>query len=106
MKKLKTLLTVAFAVATALVAHAADDVLIASIKTKVHAIGPGVIEGLLKGVDLAEKQYQGLVVWSPEAVRTGKSSEPFGAVRRARPERDQKLATSNPGALASGPSRP
>ena len=43
-----------------------DDVLIASIKTKVHAIGPGVIEGLLKGVDLAEKQYQGLVVWSPD----------------------------------------
>jgi 3-hydroxyacyl-CoA dehydrogenase len=43
-----------------------DDVLVASIKTKVHAIGPGVIEGLLKGVELAEREYKGLVVWSPD----------------------------------------
>jgi 3-hydroxyacyl-CoA dehydrogenase len=43
-----------------------DDVLVMSIKTKVHAIGPGVIEGLLKGLDLAERQYTGLVVWSPD----------------------------------------
>ncbi len=42
------------------------DVLILSIKTKVHAIGPGVIAGLLKAVDLAESQYRGLVVWSPD----------------------------------------
>lgn len=42
------------------------DVLIASIKTKVHAIGPGVIAGLLKGVELAEQSYKGLVVWSPD----------------------------------------
>ncbi len=41
-----------------------DEVLIASIKTKVHAIGPGVIEGLLKGIALAEADYQGLVIWS------------------------------------------
>jgi 3-hydroxyacyl-CoA dehydrogenase len=44
----------------------ADDVLIASIKTKVHAIGPGVIEGLLRGLALAEERYAGLVVWSPD----------------------------------------
>jgi 3-hydroxyacyl-CoA dehydrogenase len=43
-----------------------DDVLVMSIKTKVHAIGPGVIEGLLKGLDLAERQFKGLVVWSPD----------------------------------------
>jgi 3-hydroxyacyl-CoA dehydrogenase len=43
-----------------------DDVLIASIKTKVHAIGPGVVEGLLRGVELAETGYQGLVIWSPD----------------------------------------
>lgn len=42
------------------------DVLIASIRTKVHAIGPGVIAGLLKGVELAERDYKGLVVWSPD----------------------------------------
>jgi len=43
-----------------------DDVLIASIRTKVHAIGPGVIAGLLRGVELAEKDYEGLVIWSPD----------------------------------------
>ncbi len=42
------------------------EVLIASIQTKVHAIGPGVIEGLLKGVALAEAEYKGLVIWSPD----------------------------------------
>jgi 3-hydroxyacyl-CoA dehydrogenase len=40
------------------------DVLIASIKTKMHAIGPDVVEGLAMGVDLAEKSYKGLVIWS------------------------------------------
>ena len=43
-----------------------DEVLVASIRTKVHAIGPGVIAGLLKGVELAERDHKGLVVWSPD----------------------------------------
>jgi len=43
-----------------------DDVLVLSIKSKMHAIGPGVIEGLLKGVALAEQRYKGFVVWSPD----------------------------------------
>ncbi len=42
------------------------EVLVLSIKTKVHAIGPGVINGLLKAVELAESQYRGLVIWSPD----------------------------------------
>jgi len=41
-----------------------SDVLIASIKTKMHAISPDVAEGLALGVDLAEKSYKGLVIWS------------------------------------------
>jgi 3-hydroxyacyl-CoA dehydrogenase len=44
----------------------AAEVLILSIKTKVHAIGPGVINGMLKAIDLAETQYRGLVIWSPD----------------------------------------
>ncbi len=40
------------------------DILIASIKTKMHAIGPGVVEGLLQAQALADKDYQGLVIWS------------------------------------------
>ena len=47
------------------------EVLIASITSKMHLIGPGVIEGLLKAVELAEAQYDGLVIWSPD--------EPFSA---------------------------
>ena len=40
------------------------QVLIASIKTKMHAISPEVCEGLLTAVDMAEKDYRGLVIWS------------------------------------------
>jgi 3-hydroxyacyl-CoA dehydrogenase len=47
------------------------QVLIASITSKMHLIGPGVIEGLLKGVELAEAGYDGLVIWSGD--------EPFSA---------------------------
>jgi len=41
-----------------------DEVVIASIKTKVHAIDQGVIEGLKRGIALAEGSYKGLVIWS------------------------------------------
>ena len=40
-----------------------DEVLIASFKTKMHTLSPGVLEGLDRALDLAESQYQGLVVW-------------------------------------------
>ena len=43
-----------------------DEVIIASIKTKMHAIGAGVMEGLDKAIDMAEKDYKGLVIWSPD----------------------------------------
>jgi 3-hydroxyacyl-CoA dehydrogenase len=43
-----------------------DDVLIASLKTKMHAIGPGVIAGLNQAIERAESDFQGLVIWSPE----------------------------------------
>jgi len=48
-----------------------DQVLIASIKTKMHAISPDVAEGLSMAVDLAEQNYQGVVIWSGD--------EPFSA---------------------------
>jgi 3-hydroxyacyl-CoA dehydrogenase len=41
-----------------------DDVLIASLKTKMHAISPAVVEGLERAVDEAEARFGGLVVWS------------------------------------------
>ncbi|MDB5851248.1 MAG: 3-hydroxyacyl-CoA dehydrogenase [Rhodoferax sp.] len=47
------------------------EVLIASLKTKMHAISPEVAEGLQQAVALAEQDYQGLVIWSGD--------EPFSA---------------------------
>jgi 3-hydroxyacyl-CoA dehydrogenase len=44
------------------------EVLIASITAKLHLISPTVTEGLLKAVDLAERGYKGLVIWSPDDV--------------------------------------
>ncbi len=41
-----------------------DEIVIASIKTKMHAISPDVAEGLSLAVELAEKDYQGVVIWS------------------------------------------
>ncbi len=41
-----------------------DEILIASLKTKMHAISPEVCEGLTQAIELAEKDYQGLVIWS------------------------------------------
>ena len=41
-----------------------DEVVIASIKTKMHAISPDVAEGLAMAVDIAEKDYKAVVVWS------------------------------------------
>jgi 3-hydroxyacyl-CoA dehydrogenase len=43
---------------------ATGSVLIASIKSKMHAISPAVAEGLARGVELAEADYQGMVIWS------------------------------------------
>ncbi|HJV06933.1 MAG TPA: 3-hydroxyacyl-CoA dehydrogenase NAD-binding domain-containing protein [Chromobacteriaceae bacterium] len=43
-----------------------DDVLVVSFKSKAHAIGPAVIEGLNKAIDLAEDAFKGLVIWQTE----------------------------------------
>ena len=44
------------------------ELLIASITTKMHAISPDVAIGLLRGIELAEQQFQGMVIWSPDEV--------------------------------------
>jgi 3-hydroxyacyl-CoA dehydrogenase len=48
-----------------------DEIVIASIKTKMHAISPDVAEGLSMAVDMAEAGYKGVVIWSGD--------EPFSA---------------------------
>src|SRR5690606_33002976 len=40
-----------------------DRVLIASIKNKMHAISPAVMEGLMEALELAEAEYAAMVIW-------------------------------------------
>ena len=44
------------------------DVVIASITAKLHLISPTVTEGLQKALEMAQANYQGLVIWSPDDV--------------------------------------
>ena len=55
----------------ALESRGIHDVLILSMKTKMNAIGPGVTAGIQRAVDLAEAEYQGLVVWNPTSTEGG-----------------------------------
>ncbi|MEK8086711.1 3-hydroxyacyl-CoA dehydrogenase/enoyl-CoA hydratase family protein [Aquabacterium sp. A3] len=43
-----------------------DEVVIASIKSKMHTISAEVTAGLSKGLQLAEEGYKGLVIWSQD----------------------------------------
>jgi 3-hydroxyacyl-CoA dehydrogenase (EC 1.1.1.35) len=72
-------------------APGADDVLVASFKTKMNTIGPGVISGLHKAVELAEGRYKGVVVWQPTSLSGG----PFSA--------GADLQSMMPAFMAGGP---
>ena len=43
------------------------QIMIASIKNKMHAISPEVMEALMEAVDVAETDFQGMVIWSGDA---------------------------------------
>ncbi|SFU95048.1 3-hydroxyacyl-CoA dehydrogenase/enoyl-CoA hydratase family protein [Pseudoduganella namucuonensis] len=51
--------------------HSGDEVLVISLKTKMHVIGDGVIKGLKKGLEEAAQGYKGLVIWSADAADGG-----------------------------------
>jgi len=72
-------------------APGADDVLVASFKTKMNTIGPGVIAGLHKAVELAERHYKGVVIWQPTSLSAG----PFSA--------GADLQSMMPAFMAGGP---
>ena len=55
------------------------DVLIASFKSKMNTIGPDTIAGLMRAVELAERDYAGLVVWQPTSLQLGTPGGPFSA---------------------------
>ena len=51
--------------------HQDDEVLVLSLKTKMHVIGAGVIAGLALAIAEAEKNFKGLVLWSADAAEGG-----------------------------------
>lgn len=51
--------------------HDGDGIGVISFKSKMNTVGDGVLAGVQKAIDLAEQQFQGLVVWQ--------TKEPFSA---------------------------
>jgi 3-hydroxyacyl-CoA dehydrogenase len=43
-----------------------DDILIASLKTRMGVIDSGIVEGLNSALDRAEQDFEGLVIWQPD----------------------------------------
>lgn len=46
--------------------HLHDDIAILSFKTKSHTVNQGVIDAIIKAIDVAEQNYQGLILWQSE----------------------------------------
>ncbi|MFN3842551.1 MAG: 3-hydroxyacyl-CoA dehydrogenase/enoyl-CoA hydratase family protein [Rehaibacterium terrae] len=51
--------------------HDGDGIAVASFKTKMNTVSDGVLEGLQQAIDVAERDFDGLVIWQPR--------EPFSA---------------------------
>ena len=46
--------------------HTGDDIAIVSFKTRMHAIGDDVLDGVLEAIGIAERDFCGLVLWQTE----------------------------------------
>ncbi len=46
--------------------HTGDDIAIVSFKSRMHAIGDDVLDGVLEALERAERDYMGLVIWQTE----------------------------------------
>ena len=51
--------------------HDGDGIAVLSFKTKMHTVSDGVLDGIQQAIGVAEKDFQGLVLWQPK--------EPFSA---------------------------
>jgi 3-hydroxyacyl-CoA dehydrogenase len=51
--------------------HDGDGIAVLSFKTKMNTVGDGVLAGVQQAIDVAEKDFRGLVIWQPK--------EPFSA---------------------------
>ncbi|MCW5626444.1 MAG: 3-hydroxyacyl-CoA dehydrogenase/enoyl-CoA hydratase family protein, partial [Burkholderiales bacterium] len=43
-----------------------DDIAIVSFKSKMHAIGEDVLDGMTEAIETAEREFRGLVIWQTE----------------------------------------
>ena len=65
--------------------HTGDDIAIVSFKSRMHAIGDDVLDGVQQALDEAERSYMGLVIWQTEppfSVGANLKKTPAGGPRR------------------------
>ncbi|MBN1224617.1 MAG: 3-hydroxyacyl-CoA dehydrogenase/enoyl-CoA hydratase family protein [Candidatus Aminicenantes bacterium] len=46
--------------------HTGDDIAVLSFKTKMNTVTDGVLEGLFRAVETAEKDFKAVVIWQPD----------------------------------------
>ena len=74
--------------------HTGDDIAIISFKSRMHAIGGDVLEGVLRAIDEAERNWMGLVIWQTEppfSIGANLKKSSGGAERRDQPSALGKL---------------
>ena len=68
--------------------HTGDDIAIVSFKSRMHAIGDDVLDGVLQALEAAEGGFQGLVIWQTEppfSVGANLKKTPAGGGAPAKP---------------------
>ena len=74
--------------------HTGDDIAIVSFKSRMHAIGDDVLDGVQQALDEAERNYMGLVIWQTEppfSVGANLKKTPAGGARPSKPSALGKL---------------
>jgi 3-hydroxyacyl-CoA dehydrogenase len=68
--------------------HTGDEIAIVSFKSRMHAIGDDVLDGVQQALDEAERNYMGLVIWQTEppfSVGANLKKTPAGGARPSKP---------------------
>jgi 3-hydroxyacyl-CoA dehydrogenase len=68
--------------------HTGDDIAIVSFKSRMHAIGGDVLDGVLQAIDEAERNYAALVIWQTEppfSIGANLKQTPAGGARTGKP---------------------
>jgi len=68
--------------------HTGDDIAIVTFKSRMHAIGDDVLDGVQQALDEAERNYMGLVIWQTEppfSVGANLKKTPAGGAKPSKP---------------------